>query len=81
MVKKPDPLANWTPEQIEQGRRWVEAWKHAGPELERIRREELRHLDQYEGISRLTWAYIPELRPTSGLVEQQRWFQEAARHS
>jgi hypothetical protein len=28
-------------------RRWVETWKQAGPELEAIRQEEIRHLDPW----------------------------------
>jgi len=38
-------LANWTPEQIAQAKKWVETWRLAGPELEKLRREELRVLD------------------------------------
>jgi hypothetical protein len=60
-------------------KQWVETWKRAGPELERIRREELRAF-QYEK----NMALIDSLlqvgcdhrvpRATSGLVEQQRRF-------
>lgn len=77
-------LANWTPEQIETGRRWVAAWKMAGPELERIRRQELRTMDVAAAISALCFEadyYVgPRApKPTSGLVEQQYWFMKAAR--
>ncbi len=76
-------LADWTPEQIALGRRWVRAWKEAGPELERLWREELRRLDPQRAIALLcgTADYTTPPRapkPTSGLVEQQRWFMKAA---
>jgi hypothetical protein len=73
--------ANWTPEQLAAGKRWVETWRLAGVELERIKRAELRNLDTYRAIERLCHSGGPEphpLRPTSGLVEQQRWFMKAA---
>ena len=74
------PLPSWSPEQIEQGREWVAAWERAGPELERMRREELRALDTYRAISLLMgpadYTMEPRApRPGSGLVEQQRLFQ------
>jgi len=74
------PLQSWTPEQVEQGREWVAAWKRAGPELERVRREELRALDAYAAIALLLgpadYTVEPRAsRPSSGLVEQQRFFQ------
>jgi hypothetical protein len=58
----------------------VAAWKRAAPELERMRREELRSLDGYKAISMLMGPadYTVEPRapkPTSGLIEQQRLFQ------
>ena len=76
-------LADWTPEQIALGKRWVRAWKEAGPELERLRREELRRIDPQRAIALLcgTADYTTPPRtpkPTSGLVEQQRWFMKAA---
>lgn len=74
----------WTPEQIALGRRWVRVWQEAGPELERIRREELRSLDPEQAISLLCGPadyFTPPRapKPTSGLIEQQRWFMKAAR--
>jgi len=76
-------LAEWTPEQIALGRRWVAAWEQAGPELEKLRREELRRLDAYKAIELLCgpadYRSPPrEPKPTSGLIEQQRWFKKAA---
>jgi hypothetical protein len=72
-------LAGWTPQDIERGRRWVEAWRHAGTELERIHRDELRGLDGFRAIALLCgpadYSRPPRApRPTSGLVEQQRLF-------
>jgi len=74
-------LASWTPEEIEQGRRWVRAWRRAGPELERIRREELRRLDAHAAIALLCgpadYRQPPRApKPTSGLVDQQRYFRK-----
>ena len=74
-----DALKTWTPEQIAAGRQWVAAWESAGHELERIRREELRNLDVQKAISLICGDFdytVPPRapKPTSGLVEQQRWF-------
>jgi hypothetical protein len=81
MPSNPSALRSWTPEQIARGREWVDAWKRAAPELERIRIEELRALDSYTAISLLAGPadYTVEPRapkPTSGLIEQQRLFQK-----
>lgn len=59
-------------------KRWVDNWKRVGPILEKIEADALREndaksLDSFIPI--LNWVCeraIP--RPTSGLVEQQRWF-------
>jgi hypothetical protein len=77
-------LAGWSPEQIAQGKRWVQAWKDAGEAMERLRREELRRLDGTRAIELLCgpadYRVAPRApKPTSGLVEQQRWFMLAAR--
>ena len=76
-------LAEWTPEQIALGRRWVRAWQQAGQDLERLRREELRRLDPQRALALLCgdadYRTPPrQARPTSGLVEQQAWFTKAA---
>jgi hypothetical protein len=76
-------LANWTPEQIALGKRWVQTWKLAGPALEAVRRQELRRLDPQRAIALLCgsadYRKAPRLaRPSSGLVEQQHWFTKAA---
>ncbi len=84
MSSKPSSLGDWTPEQLAQGKRYVEAWKQAGEAMERLRRQELRHLDGYRAIELLCgpWDYtlVPRApKRSSGLVEQQRWFSKARR--
>ncbi len=76
-------LAGWTEEQIALGKLWVKAWREAGPELERLRRQELRQLDSQRTIALLCgpadYTIPPRApKPTSGLVEQQYWFMKAA---
>jgi hypothetical protein len=83
MGAEPSSLADWTPEQIDQGRRWVQAWKEAGQVMDRLRRTELRQLDGHRAIALLCgpadYREAPRApKPTSGLVEQQRWFMKAA---
>lgn len=78
-----ESLANWSPRQIAAARRWVQTWKQAGPRLERVRRAELRRLDPQRAIALLCgeadYTVPPRApQPTSGLVEQQRWFMKAA---
>ena len=82
-MNKPSALADWTPEQLALAKRWVETWKLAAVELERIRRREIRELDTYKAISLLCGSadytkppYAP--KPWSGLIEQQHWFKKAA---
>ncbi|MGA2031527.1 MAG: hypothetical protein ABSG68_04670 [Thermoguttaceae bacterium] len=76
-------LKNWTPEEVALGRRWVQAWQKAGPDMERLRRAELRQMDAQRAIALLCGEADYRLpprapRPTSGLVEQQQWFKKAA---
>jgi hypothetical protein len=83
-MSDPSVLASWSPEQVTLARRWVETWKTAAVELERIRRQELRSLDAYTAIALLCgpadYRQPPRApRPTSGLVEQQRLFAKARR--
>ncbi|MBE7502148.1 MAG: hypothetical protein HS113_17990 [Verrucomicrobiales bacterium] len=78
-------LADWTPAEIALGRRWVNAWQEAAVALERVRRRELRAVDPERAIALLCGPadyHTPprSARPTSGLVEQQRWFRRAPRH-
>jgi hypothetical protein len=64
-----------TPEE----RRWVETWRWAGPELERIRREELRAMSDARALiasnrvlAAVGWLpRTPRRSAASGLVEQQ----------
>ena len=84
MSLEPSSLADWTPEQIAQGKRWVRAWKEAGAVMEELRRKELRQLDAHQAIALLCgpadYRTPPRApKPTSGLIEQQRWFMKAAR--
>jgi hypothetical protein len=69
MNDPPSALADWTPEQIALGKRWVEAWRLAGAELSRLRRQELRELDTYRGIALLL--RCRRLHPTSVRPETQ----------
>jgi hypothetical protein len=83
MNSLPSSLASWTPEQIAQGRLWVRAWQEAGPVLEQLRRQELRNLDGQRALALLCgpadYRVAPRApQPTSGLIEQQRWFMKAA---
>jgi hypothetical protein len=65
-------------------RRWVDTWREAGPELERIRREEIRRLDTLETLAILEDAFNHALhslppRKSSGLVEMQKYFAKLRR--
>jgi len=66
-----------SPEELELMRRWVDTWRLAGEELERIRREEIQSLDTHEAIHQIFDAELvclEEAPTTSGLVDQQAWF-------
>jgi hypothetical protein len=82
-MKNPSALADWTPEQIALGKKWIETWQRAAAALDHIKRKEIRELDTYETIRLLCHSadytrppYAP--KPWSGLIEQQRWFKKAA---
>jgi hypothetical protein len=65
-------------------RRWVRTWKDAGPELEAIRRREIREADNLEVLAILEEAFNHSLRtlpprPSSGMVEMQAWFRKLRR--
>ena len=84
MSTEPSGLSCWTPEQVALGRRWVAAWREAGREMERLRREDLRRLDAQRAIALLCgpadYRVAPRApRPSSGLVEQQRLVHEGCR--
>lgn len=83
MSSETSSLAGWTPEQIAHGQRWVQAWKIAGEDMEQLRRKELREMDASQSIALLcgpaNYRIPPRApKPTSGLIEQQRWFMKAA---
>ena len=57
-------------------KQWMAAWRSAGPELERIRHEELRALSDEEGTRQVTWLGIDvsvEVRVDTGLRQFQIW--------
>ena len=71
-----------TEHELEQAKHWAEAWEKAGPELERIRRKEIRETDTFEALK----AFLGPIdfskepfapRPDSGLLEQQDHFAKA----
>ncbi len=71
----------------EQMRAWVENWKRIGPELERMKKVELRAMTEEEGTRRALLVMDSriddperrrERRRSSGLVEQQRLFAKFA---
>jgi hypothetical protein len=85
MSEEHSSLRNWTPAEVALGRQWAQAWSKAGPELEQLRRIELRNLDAQRAIALLCGDadYRTEPRAPkawSGLVEQQRWFKKMAGH-
>jgi hypothetical protein len=65
-------------------RRWVNTWSEAGPELDAIRRREIREADNLKSLALLEVAFNHALRTTpprlsSGLVEMQRLFAKLPR--
>lgn len=52
--------------------RFIQAWRYAAPELEKIQRRELRELDESAGL-RMIGAPAQSDRPDSGLIEFQAW--------
>lgn len=58
-------------------RAWVHNWQLLGPELERMRRDDIRRANTQESVMLFDLAFKAALRntpprPTSGLVEFQR---------
>lgn len=73
------PVSEMSEQEKAQAKQWVEAWRRAGPELERMRREEIRRTDTAQSIPAFDGAFEGAVRdfpakPTSGLIEQQRCF-------
>ena len=65
-------------------KKWMAAWRRAGPEMERIRRSEIRRADTQKAIQVLDDAFQSALLhqggdACSGLVEQQRHFARTRR--
>ena len=65
-------------------RHLVQIWKHAGPELEAIRRREVAEADNRKVLAALDGMFDHAVRtcpprPSSGLVEMQRWFAKLPR--
>jgi len=72
-------FSSWTPEEIAAGERWVETWRLASDDLDRIHRKELRELDTYRTSALLCgpadYTRPPRApKPWSGLIEQQELF-------
>jgi hypothetical protein len=72
------------PEADEKFGAWVQNWREIGPELDRIRREEIRSANTQESIRAFDLAFKAALRnqpprETSGLVEMQRLFKKLHR--
>lgn len=70
--------------ETEKIRQWVQAWKAAGPELERIRLREIREEDNLVSLKLLARAFNHATRTqppaaSSGLVEMQRYFAKLRR--
>lgn len=65
----------------QQMRKVVAQWKRAGPELEHVRKEELRRWQyDYKAVDALLdmGDHFGKSRLTSGLVEMQKWFMKLA---
>lgn len=72
-------MKSMTPSELEMAKRWVDTWRRAGPELERIKAEELAnyiHEDHWPAIDQmLEWAHRnAKPRTSSGLQEMQKYF-------
>lgn len=63
----------------EQTKRWIDAWAAAAPVLQQVRDADIRAADTTSmiectaGLFRDAAKNFPP-KPTSGLIEQQRWF-------
>ena len=73
------PVAEMTVEERAHAQKCVDAWRRAGPELERMRREDIRHADTMLSIPAFDGLFEGAIRdfpakPTSGLVEQQHYY-------
>ena len=78
------PVAEMTAEERAHAQKCVDAWRRAGPELERMRREDIRRADTARSIPAFDGLFESAVRDfpaklTSGLVEQQRYFHRGKR--
>jgi hypothetical protein len=74
------PVSEMTETEREQVRAWIRRWEKVGPILEKLRARSLRHVDTTAALESFGLAYKSaklhcKPRASSGLVEQQRWFQ------
>lgn len=65
-------------------KRWVDAWATAGPELQKVRDDDIRAADTAGMIECCDSLFRDAVKnfppgPTSGLVEQQHWFMKLRR--
>ena len=63
---------------------WVRTWQEAGPQLEAIRRKEVREADNLHVLELLEEAFNHALqalpcRPSSGMVQMQEYFAKLRR--
>ena len=52
MSDEPSALSGWTPEQIAQGKRWIETWRLAGADLEPVGGHRAECIDELVPIRR-----------------------------
>jgi hypothetical protein len=62
----------------------IAAWERAAPVLQELRDEDIREADTISAIESMTLLFRDAVKnfppePTSGLVEQQRWFAKLRR--
>lgn len=65
-------------------KRWVDTWAKAAPELQKVRDADIRAADTASMIETCASLFRDAVKnfppkPTSGLLEQQRWFMKLAR--
>jgi hypothetical protein len=76
------PVSEMTAKEKARMLQCINAWKRAGPEMEIMRRAEIRRVETASSIPAFDGLFEAAVRdfppkPTSGLVEQQRWFRRA----
>lgn len=72
-------VSEMSAEELARARECVRAWRRAGPELERMRRDDIRCADTAKSLPAFDGLFESAVRAfpptmTSGLVEQQRRF-------